>query len=209
MQSETASTPGVLDTYGLTYAFTALLLVPGLLIIDRLSIVLYSPAYLAFISIPFVLGPALVFALDSNDGPRTLAIRSAVLAPLTALTGVTFVFLAMIVIVLPLSFWVMPVFSEYLSALFVFMLVVVTVPLVVSFLSRIREGFSVSGVVQMVVLVLIGAVIAWIVAMTLGTSDTLDTFMRKDLVEQFAAAFAWYLPALALAAGLWRRAGVV
>lgn len=209
MQSETASTPGVLDTYGLTYAFTALLLVPGLFIIDRLSIVLYSPAYLALISIPFVLGPALVFAFDSNDGPRTIAIRSAVLAPLTALTGVAFVFLAMIVIVLPLSFWVMPVFSEYLSALFVFMLVVVTVPLVISLLSRIREGLSISGVVKMVVLAAIVAVIAWIVAMTLGTSDTLDTFMRKDLVEQFAAAFAWYLPALALAAGLWRRAGVV
>lgn len=209
MTRETASTPRVLDTYGLTYAFTALLLVPGLFIIDRLSIVMYSPAYLALMAVPFVLGPALVFALDSDDGPRTLAIRSAVLAPLTALTGVTFVFLAMIVIVLPLSFWIMPVFSDYLSTFFAFMLVVVSVPLVVSLLSRLREGLSPAGVLKTVALALVVAVVAWIVAMTLGTSDTLDTFLRKDLVKQFAAAFAWYLPALALAAGLWRRAGVV
>lgn len=209
MTDETAITPRVLDTYGLTYAFTALLLVPGLFVIDRLSIVMYSPAYLAFMAIPFVLGPALVFALDSKDGPRTLAIRSAVLAPLTALTGVTFVFLAMIVIVLPLSFWIMPVFSEYLSAFFAFMLVVVSVPLVISLVSRIREGFSPAGVLKMVALAIVAAIVAWIVAMTLSTGDTLDTFLRKDLVEQFAAAFAWYLPALALAAGLWRRSGVV
>ncbi|MDO8987143.1 MAG: hypothetical protein Q7V14_02850, partial [Coriobacteriia bacterium] len=116
MKSDTAvATPSMLDTYGMTYAFSAILLVAGLFTIDRLSIVMYSPAYLALISVPFMLGPAIVFAIDSPDSMRTVLRRSAVLAPLTLLTGVTLLFLAMIVIILPLSFWVMPRYSASLT----------------------------------------------------------------------------------------------
>ncbi|MBU4556909.1 MAG: hypothetical protein KJ747_08570 [Actinobacteria bacterium] len=205
----TVATPSMLDTYGMTYAFTALLLVAGLFTIDRLSIVMYSPVYLALIAAPFMLGPAIVFAIDSPGSMRTVLRRSAVLAPLTLLTGVTLLFLAMIVIILPLSFWVMPHYSASLTPLFVAALVLVAAPMVVSFVSRIREGISVSGLIQMAVLLVVAAMVAWIIVETFAPGDTLYTFLRKDVAKHFTGGFAWYLPALALAAGLWRRAEII
>lgn len=210
MKSQTAdATPSMLDTYGMTYAFTALLLVAGLFTIDRLSIVMYSPAYLAFIAGPFLLGPAIVFAIDSPGTAHAVLRRSAVLAPLTLLTGVTLLFLAMIVIILPLSFWVMPHYSNSLTPLFVGALVLAAAPMVVSFVSRIREGLSVSGLIQMAVLLVVAAVVAWIIVETYAPGDTLYTFLRKDVSKHFTGGFAWYLPALGLAAGLWRRADII
>lgn len=205
----TAATPRVLDTYGLTYAFTALLLIPGLFAIDRWSILIYSPAYLALIALPFLLGPAIVFLIDSRDGLRTVAVRSAVLSPLVAFTGVTFVFVSMLVIVVPLSIFVVPENFGSLTLLFVASLVLLAAPLLVSLVSRFREGVSLLGVLQIAVLSIIIAVLAWMIAMTFSGTDTLATFLNADVVDHFVGAFTWYLPALALAAGLWRRAGLV
>jgi len=209
VNAETAATPRVLDTYGMTYAFTALLLIPGLFAIDRWSILIYSPAYLALIALPFLLGPAIVFLIDSRDGLRTVAVRSAVLSPLVALTGITFVFVSMLVIVIPLSIFVVPENFGSLTVLFVASLVLLAAPLLVSFVSRIREGVSLIGVLQMAVLGIIIAVLAWMIAMTFAANDTLATFLNEDVIDHFVGAFTWYLPALALAAGLWRRAGLV
>jgi len=205
----TTATPRVLDTYGLTYAFTALLLIPGLFAIDRWSILIYSPAYLALIAMPFLLGPAIVFLIDSRDGLRTVAVRSAVLSPLVAFTGVTFVFVSMLVIVIPLSIFVVPENFGSLTLLFVASLVLLAAPLLVSLVSRFREGVSLSGVLQIAVLGTVIAVLAWMIAMTFSGTDTLATFLNEDVVDHFVGAFTWYLPALALAAGLWRRAGLV
>jgi len=205
----TAATPRVLDTYGLTYAFTALLLIPGLFAIDRWSILIYSPAYLALISMPFLLGPAIVFLLDSKDGLRTVAIRSAVLSPLVAFTGVTFVFVSMLVIVLPVSMFLVPENFGALTLLFVASLVLLAAPLLVSLVSRIREGVTPKGALQIVVLSIIIAVLAWMIAMTFAGNDTLATFINEDVVDHFVGAFTWYLPSLALAAGLWRRVGLI
>ncbi len=205
----TDATPRLLDTYGMTYAFTVLLLIPGLFAIDRWSIEIYSPAYLALISVPFLLGPAIAFLLDSRDGLRTVLIRSAVLSPLIAFTGVTFLFIAMAVIVVPLSMFVVPANFEALSVVFAMSLVLLAAPLGISLVCRLREGLSPAGVVQIIALVAVIAVIAWVIAMTFSPADTLATFINEDVVDHFIGAFTWYLPALALAAGLWRRAGLV
>ena len=201
--------PRVLDTYGLTYAFTALLLVPGLFAIDRWSIEAFTPGYLALIALPFVLGPAAVFALDSRDGWRAVAIRSAVLAPLVAFTGVTLIFLAMMVIIPPLSLFVVPQNFDALTVLFAAMAIFLAAPMAVSLTSRIREGLSAAGLVQVAALVTVMGVLAWVVVMTFDSGDMLGSFLRKDMVEHFIGAFTWYLPALGLAAGVWRATGIV
>jgi hypothetical protein len=199
----------VLDTYGLTYAFTTLFLVPGLFMIDRWSIDAFTPAYLALIAVPFLLGPAVVFAIDSNDERRTVAIRTAVLTPLVAFSGVTLVFVTMMVIMPPLSLFIVRENFDVLTLLFTAAVVVLAVPLVLSLVARIREGYSPAGVVQIAALAVVIGVVAWVVVMTFDSGDTLGTFLRKDTVEHFIGAFTWYLPALGLAAGLWRAIDLV
>jgi hypothetical protein len=201
--------PRVLDTYGLTYAFTALFLVPGLFMIDRWSIEAFSFGYLALITAPFLLGPAAVFAMDSKDGPRAVAIRSAVLAPLVAFTGVTIVFVVMMIVLPPLSFFIVRENFDALTLLFVALVVLLAAPMLVSLASRIREGYSPVGLVQIAALLAVLGVVAWVIVLTLDSGGTLGTFLRKDTVEHFIGAFTWYLPALGLAAGVWRAVGLV
>ncbi len=201
--------PRLLDTYGLTYAFTALFLVPGLFLIDRLAIEAFSLGYQVLIVAPFLLGPATVFALDSKDALRTVALRSAVLAPLVAFSGITLVFVAMMTVVIPISFFLVPENFGVLTILSVGVVVLLAAPIVVSLVSRVRERFSGAGLIQIVALVAALGVIAWMITMTLDPRDTLTALMRKDTLEHFVGAFTWYLPAVALAAGIWRRLGLV
>ncbi len=210
MRSQTEHlVPRLLDTYGLTYAFTALFLIPALFIIERWSVEYFSSGYLALISAPFLLGPAVVFAIDSKDGLRAVAIRSAVLAPLVAFTGLTIVFVAMIAVLPPLSFFLAPGNFDVLTLLFVAVVVLLAAPMLVSLVSRFREGISAVGLVQIVALLVVLGVVVWMVVMTFDPGVTLGTFLQKDQVEHFIGAFTWYLPALGLAAGIWRRVGLV
>lgn len=210
MESQTEhATPRILDTYGLVYAFTALFFIPALFVVDRFSVEAFSPAYLALLATPFLLGPAAVFLLDSRDGARTVAIRSAVLAPLVAFTGVTILFVAMMVIIPPLSLFVIPENFGVLAVLMAATVVLMASPMVLSLVNRFREGLSPSGLVQIVALLIVLGVIAWMIVMTFDSGDTLGTFLGKDIVDHFIGAFTWYLPALALAAGIWRRTGIV
>jgi len=200
--------PRVLGTYGLVYACTALLLAPALFLIDTLSIDVFTPAYLALIVGPFVLGPAVVFATDSRDDARTLAIRSAVLAPLVALTGVTLLFLAMMLIVIPLSVFLVPENFAVMTVLSAITVIILAAPMAFSFISTIRQGFSARGLVHLAVLATVMVIVGWVVVMTLDSGDTLGTFMRRDMVGHFAGAFTWYLPSFSLAAGVWRQTGI-
>ncbi|MDY0087179.1 MAG: hypothetical protein RBS78_01285 [Coriobacteriia bacterium] len=201
--------PRVLDTYGLVYAFTALYFIPALFAIDRWAIEPFSLPYLILLAGPFFLGPATVFALDSDDPPRTLAIRAAILAPLTAFTGLTVVFLTMMLIIPPLSLFVVPENFSVLAILMAATVVILALPVVVSLISRVREGFSAKNLIQIAVLLAALGVVAWIVVMTFDASDTLGTFLGEDIVDHFMGAFTWYLPGLGLAAGVWRRTGIV
>jgi hypothetical protein len=81
--------------------------------------------------------------------------------------------------------------------------------MLVSLVSRIREGLSAVGLVQIAALLAVLGVVAWVVVLTLDSGGTLGTFLRKDTVEHFIGAFTWYLPALGLAAGIWRAVGLV
>ncbi len=207
-QTETAA-PRLLDTYGLTYAFTALLFLPILALIDRLGVEYFSAGYLGLMAAPFLLGPAIVFAIDSKDGARTVAVRSAVLAPLVAFTGMVIVFVVMMTALPLLSVFIEPQSFGGLTILFSLLVPFFALPMAYSFVSRVREGVSLSGLVQMAALVAVLGVVAWVVVMTLDDGDALATFMRRDMVIQFITAFTWYLPALGLASGVWRRVGLV
>lgn len=210
MESQTEhAMPRVLDTYGLTYAFTALIFVPILFVIDRLAVEYFSSTYLALMAIPFLLGPTMVYVLDSDDGPRTVAIRSAVLAPLVAFTGMTFVFVTMMTALPLLSVFIEPQSFGLLTVLFVVLLPLLASPMLFSLASRVREGLNVVGAAQIVVILAVLGVVAWVVVMTFDDGKTLATFMRRDMVIQFITAFTWYLPALGLASGIWRRTGLV
>ena len=205
----TDAAPRALDTYGLTYAFTVALLIPGLQLIDKGDILEFSPAYLALIAGPFLLGPAIVFLFDSKDGLRTIALRILILSPLVAVTGLTFIFVAMIAILAPLGFLVAPENFAILSIISASIAVLLASPLAFSFVLRIREGISVRGLLQMGALLAGMVAVGWMISMTFDPGDTLGTFMRDDLVDHFVGAITWYLPALSLAAGLWRRVGLV
>lgn len=200
---------GVIDTYGLTYAFTALFFVPVLFLIDGLAVEYFSSTYLLLMAVPFLLGPAAVYALDSDDGVRTVAVRSVVLPPLVAFTGVTIVFGVMMTVLPLLSVFIEPQSFGLLTGLFVVLVPLLAAPMLYSLAIRVREGFSISGVAQIAVIVAVLGVVGWVVTMTFDESKVLATFLRRDMAIQFITAFTWYLPALGLASGIWRRTGLV
>jgi hypothetical protein len=91
--------PRVLDTYGLTYAFTTLFLVPGLFMIDRLSVDAFSLRLPGAHSRSLPAGARDRLRHRLTRHSRTVAVRSAVLAPLVAFTGVTIVFVTMMLLI--------------------------------------------------------------------------------------------------------------
>jgi hypothetical protein len=91
------------------------------------------------------------------------------------------------------------------------LVVLLAAPMLVSLASRIREGLQRRWVLSRSVRWCspFWRVVGWVVVMTFDSGDTLGTFLRKDTVEHFIGAFTWYLPALGLAAGIWRGIDLV
>jgi len=201
--------PRVLDTYALTYAFTALYFIAALFMVDTWSFAVYTPAYVVLLGVPFLLGPATVFLTDSKDGLRTVAIRTAVLVPLVALTGITFLFVAMVVVLIPLSLVLSRENFEVLTILSMAVVVLFASPLAIAFVKRIRGGLTAVGLFQMAALLACMFAVGWMLVMTFDPGHALAEFIRRDLVDHYAGAFTWYMPAFALAAGIWRRVGLV
>lgn len=208
-QETTTAEPRVMDTYALVYAFTLLLLIPGLYLLQDLTYRVYTTAYVSLVSVPFLLGLAVTFFTDSEDGFKRSALRTVVLTPLIVLTGVTLMFGMSIVVFIPLN----PFFDQsYFDVLTIFAaiaLVLVAGPMVPALVRRVRGGRSWASILQGLALLAALGIVTYALVMTFDTSGAMMETGRKDSVIYFIGALTWYLPALGFAAGWWRRTGLV
>lgn len=207
-----AEDPGVIDTYGLVYSFILLFLLPGVALLttmhfgdDRGST--YTWQYVSSVTMPFVLGLVAVFLSDSRDSLRTTLVRTAVLVPIVVITGVTVMFASSILIV-PVSGFIQPQNFGVLTPIAAGMLLLTAAPVAVAFVRRLRGRIGAVGFVHAAVMLLALVVVAWVVYATFKGEQSL-LLARKDVVIYIIGALTWYLPSFGLAAGVWRRVGLV
>ncbi len=203
-----AEEPRVLDTYALFYAFALLFLVPGSIMAGSLQFRTYTFSYVSLVTVPFVLGLLAVLLTDSADGLRRKLARSLVLVPLVIVTGVGVLFGSALFVV-PASNFIVPENFGVLTWVAVALLVAVAAPLVPALLRRIVRRQGLREIVQTIAIAAAIAVVVAVVGITLAAEGSLDDFARKDVVIYIIGGLTWYLPAFGIAAGAWRRVGLV
>jgi MFS family permease len=210
--AQDAEEPRILDTYSLVYAFTLLFLVPAMPVLSTLPFgasrgTTYTPAYVSLVTVPFVLGIALTFLLDSRDGLRKSLLRIVILMPLIVLTGVTIMF-GLSFLMLPASM-LLGIRDQGLNIVWWAALAVVAAPLIPAFLRRLKRGSGVNGAFQAFALASALALLAGLVFVSFFTDLHISELGRKDTVIYVVGALSWYLPSFGIAAGFWRRTGLV
>jgi hypothetical protein len=206
--AEQAEAPGILDTYAVLYALSLVFLVPGALSIASLPFRDYTFAYVSLVTVPFVLGLLATLLTDSRDPLKTLLIRAAVLVPIIILTGVTVLFTSSF-IVLPISQVLTPSGFDVAGPIAMASLIVLALPLVPALIRRFGLPLGWRSVLQILALLFAIAVVVGVVILTLRPDRTLATMQRKDVMIYIVGALVWYLPSFGLAAGVWRRVGLV
>ena len=200
--------PSVLDTYALLYALTLVFLVPGVASIYRLPFRDYTFAYVTLVALPGLLGLLAVLLTDSREPVKTLLVRIAVLVPIIVLSGVTVLFTSSFVVI-PISQVLTPGSFDIAGPIAVALLILLAVPLVPALVRRIRLPLGWRSVVHVFALLFALAVVIGVVVLSLRTDRTLATMERKDITIYIVGALVWYLPSFGLAAGIWRRLGLV
>ena len=200
--------PRVFDTYALSYAFMLLFLVPGSIAIGNLPFRQYTPLYVSLVTMPFVLGVALTFLVGSAEGLRRGLLRIAVLTPLVVVTGVAIMFGSAIALV-PVSRFIRPENFTVLSWVAAALLALLASPLVVALARRVRRPAGIAWAVQSFVLAAALVLVAGVLWMTFQSRGAIGDMARKDIVIYIIGGLTWYLPSFGLAAGVWRRLGLV
>ncbi len=200
--------PSVLDTYALLYGFSLLFLVPGALSIGNLAFRDYTFAYVSLVTVPFLLGLLATLLTDSREPIKTLLVRALVLTPIIVLTGVTVLFTSSF-IVLPISQVLTPAGFDIAGPIALVTLILLAIPLVPALIRRLRLPLGWRSVAHIVALLFAIAVVVGVVVLTLRPDRTLATMQRKDVMIYIVGALVWYLPSFGVAAGVWRRVGLI
>lgn len=207
-----AEEPKVLDTYSVVYSFVLLMLVPSMLYLQSLPFTearhtIYTFGYVSAVTVPFLLGLILTFTTDSRDTVRTVVLRILILTPLIVLTAVTVLFTSALV--------VMPVAkhlgfrNQGLSPFFWTSLAIVAAPLFPALGRRIRAIADPRTALQAFSIAVSIALVLGLAYFTLVMNGDYSVVARKDAVIYVVGALTWYAPSFAIAAGAWRRTGLI
>jgi len=206
-----AEEPRISDTYALVYSFILLFLVPGSLAIGQLPFRTYTFTYVALVTMPFVLGLVITLLTDSHDDAKTVAMRIAVLTPLVVVSGVAVLFTSSLFL-LPINQFLGPEYRAVTTPLAALLLLGLASPVVLAIVRRVKAGLDLRALFQstalFLALVLVAAV-AYISAFQVGMIGEIAEEARKDIVIYIIGGLVWYGPAFGLAAGVWRRTGLV
>ena len=216
MQSATAtnasvSTPRAVpsarffDTYGVSYAFGLLFLLPAIILIGSQPLYSFNAFYTAMLTIPPIAASLLLLATEPTAEGRIHLLRRGLLLVVLATTGSILALIVgtPVVIVLFLN---KVGHSQALTALVSAAgLALVSAPMVWSLVSNIRAG----AWMRVAVLILGIVAMAVVILLTLSQSGFLVDSMRRDQGEIMMGLLEWCLPAFAVTTALLRRDGVV
>lgn len=209
--TEETRCPGIFDTYALVYAFTLMFLVPGALTVGNLPFRTYTVPYVSLVTVPFVLGIVATLITDNTDAPKTVLRRILILTPLIVVTGVAVMFLSVIFMV-PINMFLGPAYRELMTPIAGAAGLAVASPLVIALIRRIRMRLTIRGAVQALALTLsliAAGYLFYLAVFQVGELGAIAKSARKDVVIYIVGALVWYMPSFGLAAGLWRRVGLL
>jgi hypothetical protein len=201
-------TPPVLDTYSLVYGFSWALLIPGLLLLNTQPFRTYDFAYVSYITMPFLLGLLATFLTDSDEHGGPLWTRIAILTPLSLVTGVG-VLWTLALTAVPISPYLDPENYRVTTPITAALLAVIAGPLVWSIGRRLTRRLTWQSVLQILVMVVAIASVIWVGYMMFQPDNALRSFARKDITIYVTGSLMWYLPSFGIAAGIWRKLGIV
>ena len=204
----TAEEPRFFDTYSLVYAFTLAFLAPGIASIANLPFRTYTPTYVSLVTVPFLLGLFATFLTDSDEPIRKRLIRSAILIPIAAATGVAVLFTGSLSVLVITPFLDSHNFTAT-TPIAVAGFALLAVPLVFALIKRLRVKLTWQSALQLLVLAAALVMVGVVLYLMLSGAGVLKGMARKDLVIYITGALTWYLPSFGIAAGAWRRVGLV
>jgi len=202
------ATPPVLDTYSLVFAFCWAFLIPGLALLNTQPFRTYDFAYVTYVAMPFLLGVVATFLTDSAERGRALWVRIGILTPLVLFSGVG-VMWTLALTVVPISPYLEPQNYAYTTPITVALLLAIASPLVWSAWRRLRAHVTWRNVLQLVAIGVALASVAWVAYMMFQPANALRSFARKDITIYVTGSLMWYLPSFGIAAGVWRKLGLV
>lgn len=200
--------PRFFDTYSLVYAFTLVFLAPGVASLANLPFRTYTFTYVSLVTIPFLLGLVATFLTDSTDSLKKRFVRCAILVPIVAVTGVAVLFTGSLSVLL-----VTPLLGDRnfsaTTPVAVVGFALLALPLVFAVITRLRRKITWQSALQLLALVAALALVGAVLYLMLSGAGVLKAMARKDLVIYITGALTWYLPSFGIAAGAWRRTGMV
>lgn len=201
-------TPPVLDTYSLIYAFSWAFLIPGLALLNTQPFRTYDTAYVSYVALPFVLGMLATFLTDSRDRGVALWARVGILTPLSLVTGIG-VLWTLALTAVPISPYLEPQNYRFTTPFVVGLLLLIAGPLAWSLWRRLTHRLTWQSVVQVLVLLVAVATVARVGYMMFQPDNALRSLARKDITIYVTGSLMWYLPSFGIAAGVWRKLGIV
>ena len=202
------NTPPIMDTYSLVYAFSWAFLIPGLALLNTQPFRTYDLAYVTYVTLPFLLGMVATFLTDSNDRGLPLMLRIGILTPLSLVTGIG-VLWTLALTTMPISPYLEPQNYRFTTPIVASALFLIAAPLVWSIWRRVRRPLSWQAAVQIAVMLVAIASVAWVGYMMFQPDNALRGFARKDITIYVTGSLMWYLPSFGIAAGVWRKLGLV
>ena len=201
-------TPPVLDTYSLVFAFSWAFLIPGLALLNTQPFRTYDLAYVTYVTLPFLLGVLATFLTDSADRGKVLWVRIGVLTPLVLMTGVG-VMWTLALSVVPISPYLEPQYYAITTPLTATLLIAIASPLMWSAWRRVRVRITWRSALQLAVIAVALVSVAGVAYLMFQPGNALRSFERKDITIYVTGSLMWYLPSFGIAAGVWRKLGLV
>jgi hypothetical protein len=193
------------DTYGASYAFGLLFLLPAILLIGSQPLYSFNAFYTAMLTIPPIAASVLLLATEpTKEGRSRILSRSLLLIVLATAGSILALIVGTPVVIL--LFLNKVGHSQALTALVSASgLALVSAPMVWSLVTHVRAG----AWIRVAVLLLGIAAMAIVILLTLAQSGFLVDSMRRDQGEIMMGLLEWCLPAFAVTTAFLRRDGVV
>ncbi|KAF0208437.1 MAG: hypothetical protein Q8S43_11310 [Actinomycetota bacterium] len=196
------------ESYALLYAFTLAFYVPAIVALRTQPYYSYTPAYLAFMTLPPILAMVTLVLVHDPSARWLRTIGKALLFAVTSMIGGAALFLSTSFLLVFLG----PAFEARnfgpLQVGIGVIMVLFVLPLVLTAVSLVRR-FRVGALAEAAVVLCAIAAFTWIGWVILSQQGKLSDLLRKDQVSYLVGGVLWYIPAYSLVGTLVRSSGVL